>query len=474
MNMRTIAPVAVALLALTVAGTAWARNPHCAGGIQYLTQAMGDKQKNNMDDYHREISKAVQQLEVCSSEDPNDFEAMGYLGWAYAEVDSMAAAGKAFQTAIDGLQTKGDKKKIDQVMVNRESFWAATFNKGIERVTAAQALWDPNKEPANDQDKKSQADANKVYDEALVLLNKALALKPRDTRTLRNIGAVHAFKGDYIGAEEAFRQGLTVAPSESVTVRADLTQALHSARTNRASQLIREKKVDEAITYFQDLLKEDPKDADLWAGLGDAQFTKARDAQGDAKKPAFKSAADSYAKAAALNPGSPELSFNAAICYQNADELPSAETQWRAVLKAKPDDREALTELSNVLADQKKFPEAVAMAQKALALDPKDKNAHKQLGAIYNKSQDNLHSKQALLAYLALDKGHEVAAPTPASGAAGTKLAATAGKPDLIIDWDADGKQYETWFYWTKGQAYHFGDGTQLEKTDWSAALASK
>jgi hypothetical protein len=42
----------------------------------------------------------------------------------------MAAAGKAFQIAIDGLQTKGDKKKIEQVMANRESFWAATFNKG--------------------------------------------------------------------------------------------------------------------------------------------------------------------------------------------------------------------------------------------------------------------------------------------------------------------------------------------------------
>jgi Flp pilus assembly protein TadD len=275
--------------------------------------------------------------------------------------------------------------------------------------------------------------------------------------------------GDFEGAEATFRQGLAAAPNDS-----DLTQALRSARTNRANQLIHDKKTDEAIAYFQDLLKDDPKDGDLWAGIGDAQFTKARDAQGDAKKPAFKAAADSYAKAAALKPESSELAFNAAICYQNADDMASAETQWRAVLKTKPDDKEALTELSNVLAEQKKFPEAVTMAQKALALDPKDKNAHKQLGAIYNKSQDNLHSKQALLAFLALDKGHEVPAPTDASGAAGQKLVASAGKPDLIVDWDADNAKYETFFYWAKGQAYHFGGGAQLEKTDWSAALASK
>ena len=90
MKLRSFGAPAVLAGALlfALAGIAEARNPHCAGGIQYVVQAMKDKDKGNTDDYQREINKAVQQLEQCSSEDPNDLEALGYLGWAYAEVDS--------------------------------------------------------------------------------------------------------------------------------------------------------------------------------------------------------------------------------------------------------------------------------------------------------------------------------------------------------------------------------------------------
>jgi tetratricopeptide (TPR) repeat protein len=340
-------------------------------------------------------------------------------------------------------------------------------------VTAARRCGTLNKEPASDQDKKAQADANKVLDGALGPEHGTRAQTAAIRARCGNVGAVHAFMGDFEGAQAAFGQGIATAPNDSI--RADLTQALRSGAhepREPADQREESRRGDRVLPGPAEGGSQGRRPV---GGLGDAQFGKARDAQGDARKPLFKAAADSYAKA-----GRAPARVDRAV-VQRGDLLPRMARTCRrrrrsgaSVLKAKPTTREALTELSNVLAEQKKYPEAVAMAQKALALDPKDKTAHKQLGAIYNKSQDNLHSKQALLAYLALEKGHEVSAPTPASGAAGTKLAATAGKPDLIIDWDADGKQYETWFYWTKGQAYHFGDGTQLEKTDWSAALASK
>jgi hypothetical protein len=48
------------------------------------------------------------------------------------------------------------------------------------------------------------------------------------------------------------------------------------------------------------------------------------------------------------------------------------------------------------------------------------------------------------------------------------------GKPEVIQVWEADGQKYETWFYFSKGQAYHFGGGSQLEKTDWSMAAAGE
>ena len=471
MNARVFATCfATALILSLASGAAWARNPHCAGGIQYLTQALGDEQKGNMDDYHREIQKAVQQLEQCSTEDPADFEAIGYLGWAYGKVDSMCAAGKAFKTAMDGLSAKGDKKKLEQVTNNRDSFWATAFNKGIASINTAQGLWNPYaKEATSDADKSSKADAKKNYDAAITRLNDALCLKPGDPRSLRNLGAVYAFMGDYLKAEQFFKQGLVHAPGDS-----DLTIAIKQARTGRAGQLIEEKKYDDAIAYYNDLIKDDKQNADLYAGLGDAAFSKARSADSTAKKAAYCTAADAYAKAGALRPGALELPFNAAICFQNCGNLPAAEEQWRAAVKAKPDDCDVLVNLSSLLSDEKKFPDAISTAMKAVACDPKNKSGYRQLGAIYAKAGDNAHSKQFLYAYLALDKGKPSDTPTPASGADGTKLAAKMGKPESIYPWEADGQKYETWFYWSKGQAFHFGGGAQQEKTDWSAALATK
>ena len=48
------------------------------------------------------------------------------------------------------------------------------------------------------------------------------------------------------------------------------------------------------------------------------------------------------------------------------------------------------------------------------------------------------------------------------------------GKPEDVYLWESDGQKFESWFYWSKGQAYHFSNGQQIEKSDWSAALAAK
>src|SRR5262245_44661642 len=120
-----------AVAGMLAVGVASARNPHCAGGMQYVVQGLRDKERGNTEDYVRELNKAVQQLTQCAEEDPADLEALGYLGWAYAEVDSAGPAGQWFQKSIDGLTAKGDKKKVEIVSNNRESYWARAYNEGI-------------------------------------------------------------------------------------------------------------------------------------------------------------------------------------------------------------------------------------------------------------------------------------------------------------------------------------------------------
>src|SRR5258706_9487807 len=113
------AGLAAGLLLGGIGRMAEARNANCSGGILYVSQALQARQNKDLDESKKLMLKAVQKLGACATEDPNDFEALGYLGWAYAETDSFRPAGIYFQKSIEGLTAKGDKKKIEWAAENR-------------------------------------------------------------------------------------------------------------------------------------------------------------------------------------------------------------------------------------------------------------------------------------------------------------------------------------------------------------------
>jgi tetratricopeptide (TPR) repeat protein len=470
LRSAALAFAVAALAMLALRGTAQARNPHCAGGIQYVVQGIKDKEKGNVEDYQREMGKAVQQLEQGTSEDPNDLEALGYLGWAYAEVDSAGPAGKAFAKAIDGLRQKGDPKKADWAMNNRESYWANAFNDGIGKINTAQTSYaDFCKQPDNDADKTLRNEAAKKYDEAKTSLTRALLLKPGNAQTVRTLGSVYAFECDFATAEKVFRAGLETSPGDS-----SLLEGVKSVRGNYANQLLGDRKYTEAIAYYGDLVKGEPNNSDLHLGLADAYFKRAQDLKGDASKPDYKAAGDEYAKAAALKPTDADLPFNAALAYQNATEWQAAEGQWRATLKLRPDDVDAISALGSSLSELKSNDEALRVLQAGVLKNPKNKTLHRQLGAVYTKVGNNPKSTEELMVFLALDKGKPVDDPaarakTAPAGSAAAKTLAANGPPDAIVPWEVDQNKIETWFYWSKNQAFHFQNGAAYGKSDWSS-----
>ena len=466
---RPITLAAALALVVGLVGVAEARNPHCAGGIQYVSQAMRDKERGNQEDYQREIRKAVEQLIQCAQEDPADLEALGYLAWAYAEVDDARLAGETFEKAIAGLKSKGDPKKADVVATNRESYWATAFNDGIAKINSAQAAYpDFTKKPENEADETLKGEARKNYDLALQSLTRASLLKRGDPRTLRNLGSVHAFMGEYQKAEAVFLEGLKAAPGDSL-----LLASLKSARVNYASQLIDEKKFDDAIAFFDEQVRSDPNNPDLYLGRADAKFKRALSKQGDARKPDFKAAGADYAEAARLKPTDADLAFNAALAYHNAGEAALAEPLWRAVLKLRPDDVDAMSALGAELADLQKYQEAIQVLWDGINKDPKNKTLHRQLGAVYNKAGNNAKSTEELMVNLALEKGTPARPDSVAKSAkAGTLRAQTvssAGVPDQVMPWEIQGEKVETWFYWNKKLAFHFKGDQLYVKSDWSA-----
>jgi len=472
MTMRKITTLgAAALFVLGLAGTAYARNPHCAGGIQYVVNGVKDKDKGNMEDYERQMNKAVNQLEICRTEDPEDFEAIGYLGWAYAELGNYEKAGEAFDRSIEGLAAKGDKKKTAWAEENRQSFWANAFNAGIGSINTARELFDPyDREPADDAEKTLKEEAAKHYETAIQSLGNARALKPADPQTARNLGIAYALMGRFDEAAAIFAKGLEAAPDDT-----DLEESLKSVRTQHANRLIDAKQYDAAIGYFADLIKASPEDADLYLGLGDARFRRAQTLESDARTAAFKEAAEAYAKASALRGGDADLSFNAALAWQNSGEWQKAVGEWERTLSKRPEDVDALTAYAAALAEVGKTPEAVEALLKALAKKPREATIHRQLGAVYTKANDNEKATEELMVYLALSKGSAVADPAaeaakaPKTSDAGKTLVKS-GAPEEIYRWEADGEKYETWISWTKHKAYHFKNYALQVESDWSGS----
>lgn len=470
MRHRAIAIGAVlALQVLALAGTAEARNPNCAGGIQYVVQAMRDKEKGNLEDYQREILKAVDRLTLGASEDPEDLEALAYLGWAFAEIDSACPAGQAFQKAIAGLKAKGDKK-ADWAVSNRESYWARNFNAGLADIQTGQAAYaEFSKEPADDGEKALKAEAANRYASAIAALNRAACLRPGDARTARNLGTVYALLGDMLKAELVLREGLVSAPGDS-----DLVGSLALVRRSYAGKLLDEKKYEEAIGFFEELLKSSPNDADLYSGLADAYFKRAFTREGDARKPDFKSAGDQYDKAARIKAGDADLLFNAALAYQNAGDFAAAEAEWRDFIKLKPEDTDAMAALGSTLAELKRFDEAATVLHRAVNLKPREKSLHRQLGGVYARADNQPKSYEEMVVYIALERGTpaenvaDAAKKAPANSDA-AKTLASLGAPEELRYWEADGQKYETWLYWGKNVAYTMRAGLQVAKSDWGA-----
>jgi len=479
LNKRLIVAVVSMAVLLFGAGIASARNPHCAGGIQYVVQGLRDKDRGMAEDYTREMNKAVDQLTQCSTEDPADLEALGYLGWALAELDSCGPAGVAFQKAIDGLNAKGDKKKLDPVEANRDHYWSAAYNDGIAKITAAQQVYPEfTKEPTADE-KPLKEEAAKNYATAIQSLTRAKLLKPTSAVTIRNLATAYALQGRFAEAEVVLKNGLTEAAGDKDAP--GLQEALKTVQANTAQELLKTKDYPKAIAYYSDMVKAQPENGDAYSGLGSAYFNSAQTKQDAARRADFKAAGDAYAKAFALTkPVSTDLGFNAALAYQGAGELALSEAQWRAVLKETPDDPEALSALGSTLADMQKFDEAVTVLKRAVDLKPDNKTYHRQLGAVYSKAGNSAKSTEHLMIFMAMNTGTEAADPAAAAkaakaGSAAASTVAANGAPDKVFDWESDGRKLQTWLYFSKKLGFTFDAvGMSLvQKSDWSASGAT-
>ena len=148
---------------------------------------------------------------------------------------------------------------------------------------------------------------------------------------------------------------------------------------------------------------------------------------------------------------------------------------WAKTCQLRPTDTEALLSWDGCLVELKRCSDAITTVHKAVELKPQDKNAHRQLGAIYTRCGNNARGTDELMVYLAMQNGQAVTdaaaqAKAAKQGIDAAKTLASDGVPEQIYQWTADNQKYETWFYWSKKRAFAFGDGSLTRKSDWGVA----
>jgi tetratricopeptide (TPR) repeat protein len=474
-RMVATAGLAAGLLLGGIGRMAEARNANCSGGILYVSQALQARQNKDLPEADKLMHRAVDRLSQCATEDPEDYEALGYLGWAYAEIDSFRPAGVYFAKAIEGLGKKGDKKKVDWATTNRGSFVVNQLNQGIGKIREAQGIYDMSKPPTNDAEKVQAAEALKRSDEAIVRLQNALLLTgPGDTlaiSALKNMAFAYMMSGRSDEAAAAYRRAQQIAPNDP-----DIKAALLAMRNDSAMRVL-EKGGDpnKAIEILQQLAKEDPNNPSRYGAWGDALFERARTSKDEAKAKAdYKAAGDQYAKAFSLSPKEAPLAFNAGISYQNAREYALAEPMWKASTQLSPDNVQGLGNYAVCLIQLKRYDDAAKVVQPALEKSAKDAEFHRLLAIAYATAGNTDKASQERFVFKALHDGKEVpdgatvAKAAPAATGAGKAFAAN-GAPDQVYEWDAESQKVRSWFYWSKKSAYHFSGNTLAIESNWSA-----
>jgi tetratricopeptide (TPR) repeat protein len=427
---KTVTGLALLVLAIS-AGTALARNFHCAGGIQYVIQGTKEKDKGNLDDAKRIFGKAVAQLSTCVQEDPNDNESWSYLGWAYAELDSAEQSGRAFDEAEKRLAA--DPKALTRAVQNRESYWVGYYNQGLQKYKDADAII-PVKDILNSTDPKV-ADAKAKLAESEAFFRKAVLESPKKGAAYNNLAIVLALQGKFPEATAVIDQGLAVDPNNQ-----ELKDRKDSMRGNQVTEKLKNGDYDGALTMMDQMLTGAPNDYGTLVQAAQTSFEYGQKLE-EKKDPADKAMyarAEAYygraALAAADAPNKHDMTYNQAIAAQKAGhDLASAKLVFGLVQE-----------------------------------NPKDKALHGMLRGAYDRMGSKKKADDEVWVILGLND-NAVAVPDVATYTAKVVKASDAGKtlasqgaPEEVRQFKSGETQIDIWYYWSKKLVYSFAGGRQV------------
>jgi len=430
MRMRT--GLLIGLTGLVI----WAgcSNPNLAGGKLHFDQKRYDR--------------ALETFKLARQQMPASGEARLWVGRAFAEIEradstTTSTAGADSASANFDRALALDPRLEKQVADVRGHYWSERFASGVTAARAAQ----------DNVDQGDKGAAQREYRSSLNYFKKALVYSTEKDKkqTYENLGKMYFNLNQVDSALAIFNLVRSMAPDDPMT-----KGILFDVYFNQGQKCY-----------------QDAADA-----LQHSDSTKAR--------AGFKQALSLYAKSSEVvseekQQQSDLLFQQGAAAYELAylekaeknDYLGKAAEGYEGVLKLTPDDIDVLYNLALVYRDKADYQKARDVARRLLDLKPTEGQYHDLVG----RMEDKLGNKNALIAGLifgkALKQGSTVA-PTEAR-ARSEKFGPSSdiarrfrenGQPeDLRVFPDQNGKEYECWFYWARGTAFAFVDGSQKYDT---------
>jgi tetratricopeptide (TPR) repeat protein len=136
-----------------------------------------------------------------------------------------------------------------------------------------------------------------------------------------------------------------------------------------------------AIDAFKKAAETDPKQHAVWGNLADTYGKKAATERGAERLADYNAAADAYMKAIEIAPEDPTYRFNASLMLARANKMDEAQAQLAKAAQIDPTQASrGWRNLGAVYFDTNRSEAAVGAYKKAIELDPKNADAHFQLG----------------------------------------------------------------------------------------------
>lgn len=236
------------------------------------------------------------------------------------------------------------------------------------------------------------------FDEAIDLLQRAVALQPGNSDALVQLGLARLATDDLDGAGDAFNRALAIAPG------------YHDARVGLARIAWRKGDLDGARGYAEQVLAAQPGNADAQEIL--AAINKAQAAATPPSPPPAPKARKATPKIEAKRPrpDPTDAMMARARNLRMRAQFAEAEVVYRAVLKRHPQNVDALVALGLTVGSQQRFDEAAALYEQALVIDPQSVDAQLARVRLAMWRGDVGGARKLLSGASALTAGHQEAA----------------------------------------------------------------